>query len=150
MCCKTLRLWLVVFLFINLCSELFAEQDSYRDLRIGIMVQGKGKKLYSWFGHAGIVLDGPEAVLKEIGRQNRDNFVQADLYQGEPLLFDYGNFEIVENNFIFRFLAGEIRYYKSYKSFAKFVQRNASYQKRGVDLYWLNPDSGDKRRFIEI
>ena len=150
MCCKTLRLWLVAFLFINLCSELFAEQDSYRDLRIGIMVQGKGKKLYSWFGHAGIVLDGPEAVLKEIGQQNRDNFVQADLYQGEPLLFDYGNFEIVENNFIFRFLAGEIRYYKSYKSFTKFVQRNASYQKRGVDLYWLNLDSGDKRRFIEI
>ena len=143
-------LLLVIFLVINSCSELFAQKEEYQDLRIGIMVQGKGKALYSWFGHAGIVLDGPKAVLEEIGQQNHHNFVYAELYTGETLLFDYGNFEIVENNFIFRFLAGEVRYYKSYKSFAGFVERNALYQKRGVDVYWLNLDSWAKRRFIEI
>ena len=139
-----------VFLIINFCNGLFAQEDKYRDIRIGIMVQGKGKALYSWFGHAGIVLDGPSAILREIGQQHRNNFVHADSYTGEALLFDYGNFEIAKNNFIFRFLAGEVRYYKAYKSFVGFVERNALYQKRGVDVYWLNLDSEAKRRFAEI
>ena len=125
-------------------------RDIYRSIRLGIMIQGKGEALYSWFGHAGIVLSGSEQALRAAAWENRNNFIAAPAYNGEELLFDYGNFDASGKYFVLRFLAGDLRYYKSYKNFSHYKEINSRDYKRGMDVYWLNLDSLAKRRFLQI
>ncbi len=125
-------------------------RDIYRSIRLGIMIQGKGEALYSWFGHAGIVLSGSEQALRAAAWENRDNFIAAPAYNGEELLFDYGNFDASGKYFVLRFLAGDLSYYKSYKNFSRYKEINSRDYKRGMDVYWLNLDSLAKRRFLQI
>ncbi|WGK70356.1 DUF4105 domain-containing protein [Candidatus Haliotispira prima] len=131
-------------------SKTVEKDKLYEDIRIGIMIQGQGQALYSWFGHAGIVLEGPASTLQAVALQNRNNFVHAGQYNGEALLFDYGNFDPAGKDFVLRFLAGELNYYKSYKDFQRYVNANAMYEKRGLEVYWLNLDSPAKRKFAHI
>ncbi len=127
-----------------------ASPDIYRDVRIGIMVQGRGKALYSWFGHAGIVLAGPPEKLKAVAQQNRHYFEHADQYTGQELLFDYGNFDIAGKSFLYSFLKRELSYYKYYKDFTHYMEANAAGEKRGIEIYWLNLDDTVKQRFAQI
>ncbi len=122
----------------------------YGPVRLGIMVQGQGQALYSWFGHAGIVLSGPAKVLRSVAQQHQKYFVHAAQYMGEELLFDYGNFDAGDKDFILDLLTGKLNYYKSYKNFQRYKEKNAIYRKRGLDVYWLNLDSEAKQKFVQI
>ena len=152
----TFRLFfLLIFLLLStpilLAQSASAETIAhYESIRLGILIQGQGLGLYRWFGHAAIVLSGPPQALRSVAQENREHFIHSTQYNGEELLFDYGNFDSGGSDFVFRFLVGKLDYYKSYKYFHRYIERNAIYEKRGIDIYWLNLDYESKRKFISI
>ena len=148
-----IRLFLI-WLVLSVEAILSAQQaetgkDSlYQSVRLGIMVQGRGAPLYSWFGHAGIILSGPPEVLQAVAQQNGGDFIHE--YNGEELLFDYGNFDASNKNFVLLLPLGRLNYYKIHKDFRRYKEFNNRYQKRGLDVYWLNLYSEAKRKFVRI
>ncbi|MEM9424288.1 MAG: DUF4105 domain-containing protein, partial [Spirochaetota bacterium] len=144
-------LLLRIFAQVSLYGDNIREEQSlYQSVRIGIMIQGQSRALYSWFGHAGIILSGPADILRAVGRENQDNFIHAANYNGDELMFDYGNFDTSDKNFILRLPTGDVNYYKFYKSFRLYKEANEVHEKRGMDIYWLNLDVEKKQKFVRI
>lgn len=142
-----LRLFFLCYLVLNsgiLPLHSQEEADPYADIRIGIAILEPISNIYSWFGHAGIAVDGDRAQLGQ-ALQGLDSY-----YDGQPLFFDYGNFSFAEEHFLKNFFEGKLTFIKGVSNLNSVIRSTLERENRGTIIYWLNLNSAQKAKFLAI
>ena len=96
--------------------------------RISLITCGPGEVLYEAFGHSAIRV--------------------ADPSQSLDLVFNYGMFDMYQDNFVFNFAKGSMRYRLGVGSTSDFIHQYRGFN-RSVREQVLNLDSNEKRAIVE-
>lgn len=111
-------------------DETFSASDAsfYDNCTVSLMTISKGKALYSWFGHAGILIETPS---------------------GSSVMVDYGTFSFSEENFLINFIMGRL-WFCCYSSYARYELANADAEGRSVSKVVLPLTAAQKKAVIDF
>lgn len=124
--CRTISLLIAVFAAVANAQT----RPTSMEPTISIVVIGPGPAIYERYGHVGIRIQAP---LNDL-----------------DVVFDWGNFDFGDPNFLGRFIKGDTRYWMQGQDGAAFVDHYAKTERRTVTLRTLNLTHDQTMRLIGI
>lgn len=127
-----MRRWALSFLLMLLGLPLLvrAQPGAMDDIEVSVITMGPGRMVYERFGHIAIRLHNPQT--------------------GFDLLFDWGNFDFDEPNFVGKFVKGSLLYSMAGKPTDQWLQFYANGQDRTVTEQVLNLDGLQKAKLRSL
>lgn len=105
-----------------------SEAAFYDQCTVSLLTLSKGDALYSWFGHAGILVEAPN---------------------GLSVVYDYGTFSFSEDDFFLNFAFGRL-WFCCYSTFARYELANADAEGRSVSKVVLPLTAEQKKAVISF
>lgn len=123
--------WAIVFFaWILCCTSALRGAIEPDEVEVSIITMGPGPMVYERFGHIAIRLRIPSA--------------------GPDVLYDWGNFDFGEPNFIGKFVKGSLLYSMDTKPTDRWLEFYQLTQDRAITEQLLSLDAGQKRKLFDL